>query len=85
MTIKLLGWMVCSALNRFLPSFNLSLIDSYILDGQDPADFEVSYFLDAADALSPTTTESETIVIETSRHQYSNEYRTLTKDFYLNF
>ena len=39
-----------------ISSFNLSLIDSYILDGQDPADFEVSYFLDAADALSPTTT-----------------------------
>ena len=36
-------------------------------------------------SLSPTTTENETIVIETSRHQYSNEYRTLTKDFYLNF
>lgn len=35
--------------------------------------------------LSPSTTEKETILIETSRHQYSNEYKDLTKDFYLNF
>ncbi|MFT4899360.1 MAG: tRNA1Val (adenine37-N6)-methyltransferase [Flavobacteriales bacterium] len=36
-------------------------------------------------SLSLSITEKETIIIETSRHQYSNEYRALTKDFYLNF
>ena len=39
-----------------ISSFDLSLIDSYILDGQATTDFEVSYFLDPSDALDLSKT-----------------------------
>ena len=42
--------------NDGISSFDLSLIDSYILDGQATTDFEVSYFLDPSDALDLTKT-----------------------------
>ena len=42
--------------NDGISSFDLSLIDSYILDGQATTDFEVSYFLDPSDALDLSKT-----------------------------
>ena len=39
-----------------ISSFDLSLIDNYIRDTQDPAVFEVSYFLDPSDALDLSKT-----------------------------
>ena len=39
-----------------ISSFDLSLIDDYIRGTQDPAVFEVSYFLDPSDALDLTKT-----------------------------
>ncbi len=36
-------------------------------------------------SFNKTDIEEETIFIESSRHIYSNEYKELTKDFYLNF